>query len=398
MNTKTAMMIRLASRFALAAALLAAHPAWAQAGQGAVAPERTEIGAPVSVPMNVADYGKPVIEATINGRGPFKLSLDTCAGGTVLDASLVRELGLTAHEQVEVGDPTDAARIAAEAFRVETIAIGGAAFHGVEVVSWDRSSLYASPDAPRGVLGFPLFRDCLLTLDYPAGLVRIETGSLPAPDGRDIVPLSLERSIAGVRAVIAGREALAHVDSGSVGGIMLPEKFAEGLAFRAPPEVVGAARTVNSEFELSRATLEGEVRLGRHAFPEMSVTLSRPIPHVVLGTDFLRTFRVTFDQKNARARFERVEGAAPAPARRTSGLMARPGPDGLGVEKVVPGGPAEKAGLLAGDVIVEINGKDAKSMNPGELRSALTGERPVRLSVLRGGEAMEIEFTPAPAP
>lgn len=70
----------------------------------------------------------------------------------------------------------------------------------------------------------------------------------------------------------------------------------------------------------------------------------------------------------------------------------------LAVTQVMPGGPGEKAGLKAGDVIVSINGKDVEDLNSAdELVAALAG--PVgsvcKLTIERGDREMEISVTRA---
>jgi serine protease Do len=73
---------------------------------------------------------------------------------------------------------------------------------------------------------------------------------------------------------------------------------------------------------------------------------------------------------------------------------------GLGIEQpwgvvlsdVHPGGPAEKAGLLSGDVIVELDGK--RMQNARQFEVNLYGRRvdsKVELSVLRGGSSRKID-------
>jgi len=71
-------------------------------------------------------------------------------------------------------------------------------------------------------------------------------------------------------------------------------------------------------------------------------------------------------------------------------LHGFPGP----VAAVQPGGPADQAGLLLGDVLLALDGKPAA--DPGALQSILDEDRVGReivLSVLRGGEGREVKAT-----
>lgn len=78
------------------------------------------------------------------------------------------------------------------------------------------------------------------------------------------------------------------------------------------------------------------------------------------------------------------------------GIAVDPDDDGMHVDAVTPGGPAERAGLKAGDVITTINGKhlswDDESLLNG--LSDLPPGKPVRMSVLRDGKTLQFHVTP----
>lgn len=70
--------------------------------------------------------------------------------------------------------------------------------------------------------------------------------------------------------------------------------------------------------------------------------------------------------------------------------------DGFHVDAVTPGGPAERAGLRAGDVITGIDGKPFSTRDASVFDglSALQPGKPARLTVMRAGKALHIEATP----
>ncbi len=71
--------------------------------------------------------------------------------------------------------------------------------------------------------------------------------------------------------------------------------------------------------------------------------------------------------------------------------------EGYGISGVVPGSPAEKAGLKAGDVIVQLNGQPIKSL--ADIEAALRKHKPgdkVRLVARRDGQEVQLEVTLAP--
>lgn len=85
----------------------------------------------------------------------------------------------------------------------------------------------------------------------------------------------------------------------------------------------------------------------------------------------------------------------PPPAERPYlGIRYRARPNGAEVQEVIPGSPAEEAGLRVGDLIREVDGQPVSTRRP--LMDLLSSYRPgdtVTLTVERRGEKKEIEVT-----
>jgi len=66
----------------------------------------------------------------------------------------------------------------------------------------------------------------------------------------------------------------------------------------------------------------------------------------------------------------------------------------LTITKPIPGSPAEKAGLLAGDQIIAVDGVDMTGVNPEEVRSKVVGPAgtTVHLTVHRPGQTTPLQF------
>jgi serine protease Do len=69
------------------------------------------------------------------------------------------------------------------------------------------------------------------------------------------------------------------------------------------------------------------------------------------------------------------------------------------IASVDPGGPADKAGLKAGDVVTKFNGKQVTEMNdlPRLVAAAKPGEK-ATITVWRDGKEQQIEVTPGELP
>jgi predicted metalloprotease with PDZ domain len=105
------------------------------------------------------------------------------------------------------------------------------------------------------------------------------------------------------------------------------------------------------------------------------------------------------------ARDERDEGgsltAAPVdapPARRTLAVRTKAGSDGVTLLTVFDDGPAQRAGLAAGDVVVAVGGQRASADTFSKLVARAPADRPLLVHAFRGGELVVFEVDPAPAP
>lgn len=364
-------------------------------------------GRTVAVPMDLGS-GQPVVEVVLDGRGPYRMFLDTGAGSTVLDRSLAEELGLRHVGTTRIGDPANPEAIAADLVLIDSLRIGGARFEGIRAASWDRSALRRDADPPRGVIGFAVFRELLLTLDYPAAEVHLSRGRLPAADGQTILRYADPDGVPAIPIEVAGARLEADLDTGSPGFLSIPESDTSRVRFAGPLEVMGRGRTVNSEVLFRGAVVDGAVAIGSHRFDHALVMVQNALPNPILGGRALRDFALTFDQQAKSIRFERTRvsppeafapprGApggsvvqGPPPGGKTAGVMLSPQPDGgLTVVGTLPGSAAARADLAQGDHVLKLNGTPVESMSD-DARLAALHHSPVTLTIARGGRTFDI--------
>jgi hypothetical protein len=277
----------------------------APAGRAAERPRRTDVpAAGVSVEMKRSGH-LPVVSAMVNGKGPFRFAIDTGAAGVLrADSTLVARLGLRKVGEVRGGDPSGRNTRTMDVVEVQSLEIGGARFEGLTAAVRDYNERRMG-DPVDGILGFALFSDCLLTLDYPGNRVKLERGALPAANGRDVLAFDMGRGIPSVKLQVDSLWVDADVDAGSMGGFSLPASYAARLPLAEPPRVVGRARTVSNEFEITAAPLQGVVHLGAYEFSGAMISFQPVFPMANVGSQVLRDFVVTFDLKNQRMRLKR---------------------------------------------------------------------------------------------
>jgi hypothetical protein len=291
--------------------VLMAGFAWGQVTVEKAMPKpRIEMGAG-GIRLAMPFYGgRSLVEARVNGKGPYRFFFDTGASGPVISQKLAEELKLNVIGEVGVksgGDAPDKKPIAAQLVRVDLLELGSAKLSGVTIAAMDRARLMKDRDAPLGVLSPAMFPGYLVTLDYLEKEIRIRPGSLGAPDGKTVFAYLDGRTIPSVMATIGDQTIEAHLDSGSGRGLSLPTKVAESLTLDGKPVDTGKkARSVSGEFPVFEGKLKGKLSFGRFSFSDPTIDFSDVVRRANLGARILEQFIVTLDVKNRR--FEIVEG------------------------------------------------------------------------------------------
>lgn len=239
----------------------------------------------------------PFVQVMVNGQGPFTFGIDTGTGGQALvSPELVQKLNLPVVGEEEVGDPSGMNSHKVPAVKISSLKVAGVEFKDVRATQHQASQREGQCD---GILGFPLFRDYLFTLDYPGKQLTIASGSLKPDGGDTVIPFTMPNDVPLIQLVVepGSQKVDAHLDSRGR-GLSFPERFAQGLKFTSTPIVIGRGRTVSNEFEIKGATLAGDVRLGGYTFPQPFIAINPLFPVGNFGAIPLQYFAVTFDQKN----------------------------------------------------------------------------------------------------
>src|SRR6266404_5764057 len=255
-------------------------------------------------PMQMRGW-MPVIEVKLNGQGPFAFMIDTGAGMQAdIDPSVAARLKLRSNGRAINGDPSGENDREVETATIDSIAFSNAEFRNVTAVVRPQRITKDYPEVD-GILGFALFTDYLLTLDYRSMQVRVARGTLPTVNGTDILNFEIENHIPVIEVVIGKIRVPAHIDSGNfVAGFILPEEIAEQLQLLTQPVTVGRARSVSNQIQLKQAQLKDTIRIGGFDFPQPTITFPA-LSDTNVGFKVLREFALTFDQKNRRVKLAR---------------------------------------------------------------------------------------------
>lgn len=269
---------------------------------------------PHSAYMEVT-HGKPYVMVTVNGRGPFRFIIDTGTGGdAIISPALASQLDLPQAGETRLNDPTGFGGRNAPLRKIDTLSLAGVDFYAVKAVE---HALPVGDGDCQGVLGFTLFRDFLLTLDYINGRMILAAGEL-TPDGeKSVLPFRMPDGVPIARLKIGGRDVEAQIDSGGA-GLSLPERLIPQLRLSAEPTLFAKGESLSTRFQIKVAKLASDVQLGDITLDHPWVEINPAFPLANFGSCPLQHFTVTFDQENRLVRLDgphkRITlGVTPAP-------------------------------------------------------------------------------------
>ena len=198
---------------------------------------------------------------------------------------------------------------------------------------WERFTAAVFPSEflqYRGVdalLGSPLFVECALQVDYAAQRARLFRHPPPA-HAADLVLARFGRDGRRYVAIdIAGQRHWALLDTGFSEAIIVPQRLAQRLSFKAPPLHGVPVRTMyDAREDFGIARIDATVRLGRHEIlnpivlirsprpPEAPANLAEPMTfgtneELVVGSGLLKHFVLTLDQRSGTVVLQRASNA-----------------------------------------------------------------------------------------
>ncbi len=355
-----------------------------------VRPGSTRLGsAEVSLPARLIG-NMLVVEAKWDKSGPYHFLVDTGSSVTLVTPELAARYPAKNAPPPQIPEvrvrSSDGGTTVLPATTLERIELGGARFLAVPAAVYDCTSLSDQLGVRiDGVLGFPLFRETLLTLDYPHGRVvlrAVAPGSNPPPIPGSTLAFTLPGKVPIVSVSLGEQRFSAFIDSGSDDVASLNFR---GLAprFAFGPTIGLTVGTLTGDQTERVGRLAETLYVGDYALPQPVVVETNEMS--VLGGGLLKHFTVTFDQEHERVTFFRdPDGPIAIPAIRTTGLSVRKGPAYWRVVGVVPGSPADRAEIETGDLITRINGEPVARWGGGRYEQVVSSQDSLTVTLLTG--------------
>jgi membrane-associated protease RseP (regulator of RpoE activity) len=239
-----------------------------------------------------------------------------------------------------------------------------------------------------GILGLDVLDGLAVSIDYPGRRVRVAASGSLAIEGAARIPIERRENLIGIALETKGGPLPVLLDTGMTGTLAVEEGEAKRRGVEADPTRSPEWRVGIGGGKASPVAKIPWAQLGGRWIPSLEVVLEKPAGGFAgaVGTGLLRFFEVVIDlgTNTVQLGCEPSELADPAPTN-PSGMRIDTRFDfpaeGWRVDAVRAGSPAAKAGILAGDVVVEIGGESVRRADWRRMRDALamaSGELRVR--------------------
>lgn len=336
----------------------------------------------VEVPFEVR-AGYIFIPVRLNGKGPFRMLLDSDRGN-ILSPLAMAELGVKPEGNfgiAGVGENQQPIGIA----RIDRVDVGGVAIEGMLFAAIDVTDYMArvvGVDGVAGVVGFEFLKRFPVKLDYQRSRATFYEPSRFTYKGGGVgIPFKLQGRVALVEGSVDGVNGTFAIDTSSGDSLSLAAPFVDknALVKRYGATQSFVSGTGSEDYVHSLLARATSLKLG-------GITIDKPVVALAVAIDgakgagdvagsvgygVLRQFNITFDYAKGILYFERNANYGQADTFDRSGMWIERTTDGFAIVDVIKEGPAAKAGLAQGNVIVAIDGKPWSTLSLTNVREDL---------------------------
>lgn len=366
-------------------------------------------GGRVTVPFRLLN-NHIIVDARVNGRGPFPFLVDTGGHGIVTPSTAS---ALDLREQGESEATGAGEHVATSGYaQVESIQVGNALLFHQTVTELDFSPVDVEGLALGGMIGVEFFERFVIKIDYGARtLTLIDPANFSALDrvraGR-ATHFNFYSHMPEVVGDLDGYRGLFNIDTGSrveltltspfVDQYGLRKAYADGITITDGWGVGGPSKSYvvrAGTFELGHTAVDcpvvGLSSAHHGAFSDASYQGN-------VGSGLLKRFVVTFDYGAQTLYLKRAHYQDPdIGAFDRIGLWLNRAEGGLKIMDIAAGGPAEEAGLKVGDVVTAIGGISVSAETLSDARRSLkllAVGRPVTIVAERDGKTQSRTVIP----
>lgn len=319
------------------------------------------------------------LNVRLNGQGPFHLILDTGASLAV-NPEVARKAGLKVEREGETGGVGEKT-VREQYSHARSLEFGPVALTNVDcsILSTSDASYVFGKIPVDGYFGLEVFEKYVVQHDYIKHELTFYKPTEFSYQGPGVsVPFERMGNIPVINASFDGIEAKFGVDTGARSALILygpfvaTNKIAE--RYQARFQGVsgwGVGGPVRSFMVRSKTLKVGNVEL-RELIARLSLNKSGGTATTskagLIGPDVLKQFIFICDYSRHRLIFEKNEDFGRHDTYDRAGVWLSQKQNVFEVFDVIPGGPAAKAGLTAGDEVVAIDGVSTSRLTLTEVR------------------------------
>jgi len=339
-----------------------------------------------------------VVESKWDDGHTYRFIIDTGSTATLVTPDLAKRFELKSKKPAPAKVPVRSAnggQIELDPITLRKVSLGEASFERVPALVFDLTALSDHLGVRiDGVIGFPVFRNTLLTLDYPGEQLVIapSPGYLPPPKPAprtSVIPFNGEQNTPLIPVQMGTESFIVLIDTGSDGSLSLNPA---GLH----PRFLNGPRpgTLISSLQGDRRQLTGRlnqnVLVGTHVVEQPIVDLSDQLSS--LGGEFLKNFTITFDQRRKQVTFVRhTDGPVTMGPRLSTGLAFSRAPVYWRVLTVIPETPTAGLAVQTGDLCVRINGEPVDRWTFDRYAELLRTAAKITYTFITGTKETDIE-------
>ena len=336
--------------------------------------------------------GAILIPIKIGGQ-EYSFVLDTGSSHTVFDTSLRDKLG---KPKRIIKMPTSGNPVVVQTFESPAFSVGPFNLNsGNEIFCFDLRMLSLIDGRQiSGVLGMDFLKHHVIQIDFDkvrlAFLQKIEASSISL--GQDFEIIYHQRGSTQIRGKILGQlDVDFMIDSGNNSTGNLDSGTFAVLLGKNNVQVSEALVSTPSGLVKKRQVRVGSLTIGPFKYRDLIFGEGN---FNSLGLDFLSRHLVTFDFPKGRIYLKKGSQFNKIDEEDMSGLHLLRISGKTVVHIVDEASPAGNAGIIAGDIIVKVEGKEAQSYDMGQLRQLLKSEdgRSITMTIQRDDDLKKVVF------
>jgi hypothetical protein len=339
-------------------------------------PAETKLNTPeVLVPM-LGTTTMPLVQVYLNGKGPFFFLVNTGSDFILVQKELATTLGMPVLQKLGKRSICE----------LKELSLGEGVFKGmvVAVDEWEKGI--------DGILGFNLFGNCVLTIDFPGERYQLSMKHLDPPDGAEILKYKTGKSLCPFLPIQVGQKTILFlINTGIQTYLQIRPESESNFHFKFPPMKIHPTLSFPVAADARVGRVSDDFNLGRHMILQPVISILPSEDHMI-GCGVLQNFILSFDPANKTMRIYRnSEVPIIVPSIRELGFKAQNKEGGCFITEVAGWMNDLSIDVKVGDQVLSVESIPAGSLSSNDWISFERNLNYFELTLLRNGEERSLE-------